>query len=60
MAEAEAARDALAKAVYSRIFDHVVARINAAIPLAHSHAYIGILDIAGFGKSPAAHTRRVE
>jgi hypothetical protein len=49
VSEACAARDALAKAIYGRLFDHIVARINAAIPFQASVAYIGILDIAGFG-----------
>lgn len=47
--EASAARDALAKAIYSRLFDAVVARINKCIPFNHSTSYIGVLDIAGFG-----------
>ncbi|VDK79508.1 unnamed protein product [Litomosoides sigmodontis] len=46
--EASAARDALAKAIYSRLFDAVVARINKCIPFNHSASYIGVLDIAGF------------
>lgn len=48
-----AARDAFAKAIYSRVFDCVVARINASIPFDESAAagnFIGVLDIAGFGK----------
>ncbi|CAH2070936.1 unnamed protein product, partial [Iphiclides podalirius] len=46
--EATNARDALAKAVYSRLFDHIVHRINASIPFQASAYYIGVLDIAGF------------
>ncbi|VDN36843.1 unnamed protein product, partial [Gongylonema pulchrum] len=46
--EASAARDALAKAVYSRLFDAIVARINKCIPFGDSVSYIGVLDIAGF------------
>ncbi|TKR77185.1 hypothetical protein L596_018202 [Steinernema carpocapsae] len=46
--EATAARDALAKAIYSRLFDHIVASINKSIPFGDSKAYIGVLDIAGF------------
>uniref|UniRef100_F1KUD1 Myosin-VI n=1 Tax=Ascaris suum TaxID=6253 RepID=F1KUD1_ASCSU len=46
--EAAAARDALAKAVYSRLFDSIVAHINKCIPFGDSVAYIGVLDIAGF------------
>ena len=30
--EASNARDALAKAIYSRLFDYIVAKINASIP----------------------------
>lgn len=48
--EANNARDALAKAVYSRLFDYIVHRINASIPFQASAYYIGVLDIAGFGK----------
>lgn len=48
--EANNARDALAKAIYSRLFDHVVYRINKSIPFKASSYYIGVLDIAGFGK----------
>ncbi|CAJ0573639.1 unnamed protein product, partial [Mesorhabditis spiculigera] len=47
-AEAAAARDALAKAIYSRLFDWIVATINKSIPFTNSHNYIGVLDIAGF------------
>ncbi|KAM6954644.1 myosin VIa isoform 2-T2 [Aplochiton taeniatus] len=42
------ARDALAKAVYSRLFDHVVTRINQCFPFDSSANFIGVLDIAGF------------
>lgn len=49
--EANNARDALAKAIYSKLFDHIVARINKSIPFKASSYYIGVLDIAGFGKS---------
>lgn len=47
--EANNARDALAKAIYSKLFDHIVCRINQSIPFQASSYYIGILDIAGFG-----------
>lgn len=47
--EASAARDALAKAIYSKLFDAIVARINKCIPFSDSTSYIGVLDIAGFG-----------
>lgn len=46
--EANNARDALAKAVYSRVFDHIVSLINQSIPFQKSNFYIGVLDIAGF------------
>ncbi|XP_069688949.1 myosin heavy chain 95F isoform X2 [Periplaneta americana] len=46
--EANNARDALAKAVYSNLFDHIVQRINKSIPFKASSYYIGVLDIAGF------------
>lgn len=46
--EASNARDALAKAVYSRLFDYIVNRVNKAIPFSSSCSYIGVLDIAGF------------
>jgi len=46
--EASNARDALAKAIYSRLFDHIVMKINESIPFEKSAYYIGILDIAGF------------
>ncbi|XP_052213073.1 unconventional myosin-VI-like isoform X2 [Dreissena polymorpha] len=46
--EASSARDALAKAIYSRLFDYIVLRINKAIPFASSVSFIGLLDIAGF------------
>ncbi|MFH4979545.1 hypothetical protein AB6A40_006254 [Gnathostoma spinigerum] len=46
--EASAARDALAKAIYSRLFDAIVAQINKCIPFGDSVNCIGVLDIAGF------------
>nr|CAD7402595.1 unnamed protein product [Timema poppensis] len=46
--EANNARDALAKAVYSKMFDYIVQRINKSIPFQASSYYIGVLDIAGF------------
>lgn len=46
--EANNARDALAKALYSKLFDHIVAKINDSIPFQASSYYIGVLDIAGF------------
>jgi myosin VI len=48
--EANSARDALAKALYSRLFDHIVQLINQSIPFQKSSYYIGVLDIAGFGE----------
>uniref|UniRef100_A0A4W4DWD8 Unconventional myosin-VI n=1 Tax=Electrophorus electricus TaxID=8005 RepID=A0A4W4DWD8_ELEEL len=46
--QANNARDALAKAVYSRLFDHVVTRVNQCFPFTASSNFIGVLDIAGF------------
>ncbi|KAG5872399.1 hypothetical protein JTB14_017420 [Gonioctena quinquepunctata] len=46
--EANNARDALAKAIYSNLFDYIVNRINKSIPFQSSSYYIGVLDIAGF------------
>ncbi|XP_063765202.1 myosin VIb isoform X2 [Eleginops maclovinus] len=46
--QANNARDALAKAVYSRLFDHVVKRVNECFPFKTSSNFIGVLDIAGF------------
>ncbi|XP_062406206.1 myosin VIa isoform X2 [Sardina pilchardus] len=46
--QANNARDALAKAVYSRLFDHVVTRVNQCFPFESSANFIGVLDIAGF------------
>ncbi|XP_050720790.1 unconventional myosin-VI-like isoform X3 [Eriocheir sinensis] len=50
--EASGARDALAKAMYSKLFDFIVRRINDSIPFSSSAYYIGILDIAGFEYFP--------
>ncbi|XP_062912606.1 unconventional myosin-VI isoform X2 [Mobula hypostoma] len=46
--QANNARDALAKAVYSHLFDHVVKRVNQCFPFETSSFFIGVLDIAGF------------
>lgn len=47
--EACAARDALSKGIYSRLFDYLVTEvINRSIPFSSSAYYIGVLDIAGF------------
>uniref|UniRef100_A0A8C1IZA4 Unconventional myosin-VI n=1 Tax=Cyprinus carpio TaxID=7962 RepID=A0A8C1IZA4_CYPCA len=46
--QANNARDALAKAIYSRLFDHVVKRVNQCFPFETSSNFIGVLDIAGF------------
>ncbi|XP_074224819.1 unconventional myosin-VI isoform X4 [Camelus bactrianus] len=46
--QANNARDALAKTVYSHLFDHVVNRVNQCFPFEMSSYFIGVLDIAGF------------
>ncbi|XP_071074654.1 unconventional myosin-VI isoform X3 [Dasypus novemcinctus] len=46
--QANNARDALAKTVYSHLFDHVVKRVNQCFPFETSSYFIGVLDIAGF------------
>ncbi|XP_077145980.1 unconventional myosin-VI isoform X8 [Ranitomeya variabilis] len=46
--QANNARDALAKAVYGKLFDHVVNRVNQCFPFERSSYFIGVLDIAGF------------
>ncbi|MBN3274785.1 MYO6 protein, partial [Polyodon spathula] len=46
--QANNGRDALAKAVYGRLFDHVVKRVNQCFPFESSSFFIGVLDIAGF------------
>jgi myosin-5 len=49
--QASDARDALAKAIYGRIFDWIVSTINLSIQVedpAHVRANIGVLDIFGF------------
>ena len=47
--EAQNARDALAKSIYSKLFDYIVSRVNQSLPFQSSTSFIGILDIAGFG-----------
>ncbi|CAI2322616.1 unnamed protein product [Caenorhabditis sp. 36 PRJEB53466] len=46
--EASAGRDALAKGIYSKLFDWLVARVNQSIPFETSSGFIGVLDVAGF------------
>jgi myosin-6 len=46
--DADFGRDALAKAMYSKLFDWIVTRINECFPFPSSENYIGVLDIAGF------------
>lgn len=53
VSEAQNARDALAKVIYIKLFDHIVACVNKAIPFGSSSSYfIGLLDIAGFEYFP--------
>ena len=55
-AQADGARDALAKAIYGNLFLWIVDRVNAAIHLQHqevesgagSRSFVGLLDIFGF------------
>ena len=53
--QACAARDALAKALYTKLFDHIVGQINQCFPFKDSFTYIGVLDIAGFGELNRLH-----
>jgi myosin-1 len=46
--QAVASRDALAKTVYDRVFDWLVARVNKAMYKAADGLVIGVLDIFGF------------
>ncbi|XP_061657144.1 unconventional myosin-Vb isoform X2 [Syngnathoides biaculeatus] len=47
--QAANARDALAKHIYARVFDWIVARINVALRTSSKqHSFIGVLDIYGF------------
>ncbi|XP_075431816.1 unconventional myosin-Vc isoform X2 [Ascaphus truei] len=47
--QAENARDALAKKIYSHLFDYVVENINKALKVpGKQHTFIGVLDIYGF------------
>jgi myosin I len=46
--QAAASRDALAKTVYDRLFDWLVARVNQAMYKAADGLVIGVLDIFGF------------
>eukprot|EP01100_Stratorugosa_tubuloviscum_P012323 TRINITY_DN580_c0_g2_i1.p1 TRINITY_DN580_c0_g2~~TRINITY_DN580_c0_g2_i1.p1 ORF type:complete len:1264 (+),score=732.79 TRINITY_DN580_c0_g2_i1:136-3927(+) len=46
--QAAATRDALAKAIYSRLFDWLVVRVNSAMHKPGTGLSIGVLDIYGF------------
>eukprot|EP00004_Rigifila_ramosa_P014622 TRINITY_DN333_c0_g1_i4.p1 TRINITY_DN333_c0_g1~~TRINITY_DN333_c0_g1_i4.p1 ORF type:complete len:1268 (-),score=394.04 TRINITY_DN333_c0_g1_i4:35-3772(-) len=46
--QAVSARDALAKAIYAKLFDWLVVRINAAMDNKKYHITTGVLDIYGF------------
>lgn len=41
-------RDALAKELYARLFDYIVAKINASLSSSSTRTVIGVLDIYGF------------
>lgn len=43
------ARDALAKAIYSRLFTAIINKITECMPSDESAFSIGVLDTAGFG-----------
>lgn len=47
---AEKSRDNFAKRLYGLLFKRIVNVINKATDFQSSYAFIGILDIAGFGK----------
>lgn len=51
---AEYSRDALAKALYARLFDWIVEKVNAALGFVQSteNLMIGVLDIYGLSLSP--------
>ncbi|CAI5440350.1 unnamed protein product [Caenorhabditis angaria] len=47
--EAAAGRDALAKSIYSKLFDWLVENVNKSIPCEQTNSkFIGVLDVAGF------------
>ena len=49
MFQASQARDALAKCIYSNLFDWIVFQINKALKTSHKvNKFIGVLDIYGF------------
>ncbi|KAI8323817.1 hypothetical protein GQ54DRAFT_332221 [Martensiomyces pterosporus] len=49
IAQAQSARDGLAKAIYDRLFDWIVLRVNRAMQAREASSYIiGVLDIYGF------------
>ena len=57
-AEAANARDAMAKAVYSRVFQRVVTKVNESIAYdGHARAFINCLDIFGFECFQVSRTR---
>lgn len=49
LGEAEAARDALAKHIYAKLFQHIVNIVNKSLGSTRKqHCFIGVLDIYGF------------
>ncbi len=59
--QAEYSRDALAKALYSRIFDWIIRSVNQALGWAPDPNYLslGILDIYGFEIFEVTVTQRL-
>lgn len=54
--QALATRDALAKSMYDRLFDWLIAKVNAALLTGKARCSIGVLDIYGFEVFDVRHT----
>ena len=48
VSQAEAARDALSKALYGKLFDHLIVLVNRTLKQPGGTVYCGVLDIFGF------------